>query len=310
MNARRTLMASTSLLLLALLGRTPVVTADPVAGQVDDFEDGTTMGWREGSGGIDGNPNPPTNVPDGGPLGAGDAFLQNVSTGGFGAGSRQNIFMQEPRWTGNYAAAGLTGIRLQMANLGNEPVSMRMAISNLTGQGGFTNAYSSLNAFDLPADGVWRTTLFEFSDLTSVSAPFSTLEEVLGEVAELRIMHAPNLPTWNSTVASVSTVGFDNIEAVGPVLLTGDANNDGLVSGQDLIAVQQNFGKAEPGPPTGMLPGDANDDGLVTGLDLITVQENFGNALPAAGTPVPEPSALGLLAAGGLGWIRWPIRPS
>ena len=33
----------------------------------DDFEDGTTMGWDEGGP----SPNPPTNIADGGPGGAG-----------------------------------------------------------------------------------------------------------------------------------------------------------------------------------------------------------------------------------------------
>ena len=86
-------------------------------------------------------------------------------------------------------------------------------------------------------------------------------------------------------------------------LLLGDANNDNLVTGLDLIAVQQNFGAAEAAdPPTGGLPGDANDDGLVTGLDLITVQQNFGASLAAAGSPAPEPST-GCVAAALLGLL-------
>ena len=84
-------------------------------------------------------------------------------------------------------------------------------------------------------------------------------------------------------------------------LLPGDANNDLLVSGLDLISVQQNFGKAEAVGPTGLLPGDANDDGIVSGLDLIKVQENFGKALAGSGASVPEPMTvmgLGLLTVG------------
>ena len=71
----------------------------------------------------------------------------------------------------------------------------------------------------------------------------------------------------------------------GPAPLSGDANNDGLVTGADLIAVQQNFGNT--GLANGLLEGDANDDGLVTGADLISVQQNFGKA---AAVPVPEPA--------------------
>lgn len=57
-------------------------------GQVDDFQIDSTMGWEEGSS----SPNPPTNVRNGGPNGVGDAYLENRSSGGAGAGSKQVMF--------------------------------------------------------------------------------------------------------------------------------------------------------------------------------------------------------------------------
>ena len=81
---------------------------------------------------------------------------------------------------------------------------------------------------------------------------------------------------------------LDECDAVGGGPLEGDANKDGLVTGADLISVQQNFGQTGTPP----LPGDANNDGLVTGADLISVQQNFGNVLAA---PVPEPATIALL---------------
>ncbi len=60
-------------------------------GQVDDFEDGTPQGWGKGSGTI-GTVIPPSNMANGGPNGAGDNYLQNISTGGFGANSRMSMF--------------------------------------------------------------------------------------------------------------------------------------------------------------------------------------------------------------------------
>ena len=79
------------------------------------------------------------------------------------------------------------------------------------------------------------------------------------------------------------------------VVLFGDANNDGLVTGADIIAVQQNFAEIEPGFPTGTYVGDANDDGLVTGADIIAIQTNFGAVFDNAPTPtapIPEPATL------------------
>ena len=80
----------------------------------------------------------------------------------------------------------------------------------------------------------------------------------------------------------------------GPAPLLGDANNDNQVTGSDLIAVQQNFGKVDPNMPTaGFFLGDANNDGLNTGADLIAVQQNFGQVGPGGPmTPIPEPSAM------------------
>ena len=76
--------------------------------------------------------------------------------------------------------------------------------------------------------------------------------------------------------------------------LLGDANNDNQITGQDVIAVQQNFGTVYPSDPScdGMGLGDANDDCLVTGQDVIAVQQNYGEvANPAA---VPEPAAIAI----------------
>ena len=125
---------------------------------------------------------------------------------------------------------------------------------------------------------------FDLLSFDSVSNSFGTLD-------------LPALPVhlaWDSD--DLLTTGVLKVVAA---LLIGDANNDGLVTGLDLIAVQENFGSTEVGdPPTGGLPGDANDDGRVTGLDLITVQENFGRIRTPDFAPVPEPRTALVLLAG------------
>ena len=58
-------------------------------GQIDTFESGTTEGWFAGGGPMGGVPPvPPTVIGDGGPGGAGDAYLQLSSNGSATAGGR------------------------------------------------------------------------------------------------------------------------------------------------------------------------------------------------------------------------------
>src|SRR5690349_14920068 len=56
-------------------------------------------------------PTPPTRIPNGGPGGAGDGFLQVTATGGAGAGSRL-VAINGSQWTGDYLAAGVGSIGL------------------------------------------------------------------------------------------------------------------------------------------------------------------------------------------------------
>ena len=100
---------------------------------------------------------------------------------------------------------------------------------------------------------------------------------------------------WNGSTAGNTYI--DSIPSAPVLVLLGDANGDSLVTGADLISVQQNFGKTGTPP----LPGDANNDGLVTGADLISVQQNFGNTLAPVGAEVPEPTSACLLTLAGLG---------
>ena len=100
-------------------------------GQIDTFQDGTTQGWHVGGG-----PNlpeafPPV-IPDGGPNGSGDQFLQVESTGGAGPGSRLSV-LNTSQWAGNYVAASITAIAMDVRNFGPEDLSLRLLFVGFDG---------------------------------------------------------------------------------------------------------------------------------------------------------------------------------
>lgn len=174
---------------------TGAAMAAPIVGQVNDFEDGTTQGW--GVGGP--SPNPPSNTPDGGPGGAGDAFLRFASAGGSGAGSRLSI-QNTTQWAGDYLAAGVNGISFDIANLGTTPLQIALRIE---GAGG---AFSSLTPLAIPADGQWRSVSLGIDDASLTSTGPTDLDATLGDVFRLRIEDGRG--------ALVATAGIDNIRAL------------------------------------------------------------------------------------------------
>src|SRR5574340_117494 len=99
-------------ILITLVATGSVIPVIPFAltiGQIDTFEDGATQGWH-----VPGpSPVPPVNEPNGGPAGAGDAFLRVTATGGNGPGSKLSV-MNASQWTGNYLASGITSIRMDV----------------------------------------------------------------------------------------------------------------------------------------------------------------------------------------------------
>ena len=83
-----------------------------------------------------------------------------------------------------------------------------------------------------------------------------------------------------------------------PGVLLGDANNDGQVTGADIIAVQRNFSTVYSFDSrcNGLGLGDANDDCQVTGADVVLIYQNFRNT--SSGFSIPEPEGLALFGVG------------
>jgi len=178
--------------------------ADIVLGQIDTFEDGTTQKW------VDGKENPgPVIVPTGGPAGVNDPYLQVTSVGA-GTTGKLTTF-NRTQWVGNYRAAGVNEIEMDLKNLGGTTLSMRVALKN--GIAKNSPGFVTTTPFLLPADGEWHHAIFllDASSLTRVGSTTLTLDELLSNVAELRILHA-NAPSLLGTPV-VSQVGLDNIHA-------------------------------------------------------------------------------------------------
>lgn len=210
MTARRLF---TALGIVAIVTSGPAWAVDPA--QVDDFQDGTTMGWQEGAT----SPNPPVNVPDGGPGGAGDAYLENISSGGSGAGSKMIMF-NNAQWTGDYTTAGVASLQAHLNNLGATDLPMRVAVE---GAGG--GRFASLDPIMLPAGSGWQHVVFDLTEAAMVTVGGAqTLAQVLANVIELRIL-ASNVPDWNGG-AMAAILGMDNLASGASVFTDGFESGD------------------------------------------------------------------------------------
>lgn len=175
--------------------------------QVDDFENGSTENWVEAIGSAT-SPNPPVNSPTGGPAGANDNFLQVSSGGGNGPGSRQ-VALNITQWTGDYIAAGIGRIQVDVANLEGAIVNLRVGF-----QDSQATRFVSTEAQVIPSDGQWQTLIFDISEsaMTRVQG-LRSYAQALGNVTEMRFISAANTSFIGDRV--ISTMGLDNITALG-----------------------------------------------------------------------------------------------
>jgi hypothetical protein len=169
------------------------------AGEIDDFEDGTTEGWQQPASSL------VVNQPDGGPGGVGDNYLEVTSTGTTGPGSRL-VVVNEAQWTGDYTLLGpAVEISMMLKNFGPVPgvgptsdlhirLGVERSLGDLVGAGG---QWVSTNAVVVPNDGQWHAASFvlDVSEMTQVNGPDS-LPAVLAEVTQMRILSAEAAPSW------------------------------------------------------------------------------------------------------------------
>jgi hypothetical protein len=190
------------------------------AGQIDTFQDGTTMSWTKGSL----SNFPAANVATGGPAGAGDRYLDIVSNGGAGADSKLVVFNQQQWGGGKTYSPAIAGLSIDLNNFGATPLTIRVAFQAANG-----NEYSTAGFSLAPTSG-WQPAVFSITDpnMTQVAGaaqPFSTA--LATGIQTMRILNAA-APSFNGDPI-VAHLGMDNIKAFaavpepGMVLLTAGA---------------------------------------------------------------------------------------
>jgi hypothetical protein len=252
-------------------------------GHIDDFEQGTTADWQHGRE----NEHEPR-LSDGGPAGAGDDFLQFSSSGESFAGSKLVMFNRGDNWTGDYLAAGVTALEVEMNNFGPTDVTMRFMFEG-NGPQVFTDGIA------LPAGSGWQHASFSLNPADLFSN--GDITATLSSVTALWFLH--NVEPSHPGLPELASFGIDNLEAIGVVVnptLFGDYNGNQAVEQADLDLVLLNWGAAAEPPPAAWihdLPLGNIDQEELDGVLL-----HWGNmAQQLNAASVPEPGALSLLAA-------------
>jgi hypothetical protein len=147
-------------------------------------------------------------VPTGGPEGAGDQFLRITSNGVAGTPGSRLVALNAAQWAGDYLAAGITTIEMDLKNLGNTELTIRLLFEDPI-PGPPTNEGVTTFGAVLPVGGDWTHVAFSISpgDLTML---LGSANAVLSNTTVLRIIDSPT-PTEAITIAG--QVGVDNIEA-------------------------------------------------------------------------------------------------
>lgn len=214
---------------LALLPTSVALGVAP--GQTDTFEDGTTQGWTVALLGA-AHPGPPVNITSGGPAGADDNFLRLSAFGGGGPGSRL-VGINGSQWAGDYLAAGITSITLDVRNFGTSDLALRLLfLDPLAGPP--NHVAFSIDSVLVPAGGDWMSVAFPVS-VAAFDAQLGTAEGALRNATELRIFHGFQSTFPGEPVLAV--LGVDNIRAIGSGSVIPEARPEALWLGMSLTGL-------------------------------------------------------------------------
>ena len=193
------------LLVLSVVVIAPAISfAGPIAVQTFD----APHGWFTGGGPV-GFPQVPIPTALGGPSGPTDPYLLITSNGGNNPGSRLSA-INTTEFTGDFPAAGVTAIDMDLRNLGTSDVFLRLLLVDFDGGVPANLALTSAAVF-LPAGSDWTTYTFDVT-AGGLTVQLGTAAGVLANVDELRLFHNP-LPQFNPGMNPpiAASVGVDNI---------------------------------------------------------------------------------------------------
>lgn len=201
------------MLALAFVAGTGAYASADFLTQVDTFDAGDDFGWGVANQSF-------TIEANGGPLGAGDGYFAYSSNGFSGPNSRMTIPNEVfgNQWSGDYAAAGVTGYELDVRNPGAEPLSLRVAIANLD------TWYAATDPVVVPAGSDWVSVAFMISEdaMTQIGSGTDSFVDVASAVSRVRLLSSAALPTVSfggtggaQGEAIAASIDFDNFRAIG-----------------------------------------------------------------------------------------------
>jgi hypothetical protein len=166
-----------------------VLQAQITSGQSDDFNNGTSLDWENGS-----------NV---------DNMLL-ISADGSGSLGKL-VTYNSNQWAGDYIMAGVHSISFTISNLSTETLHIRIAMGNASNPNSGT-WFCSTNAIELAPNEMNLTMEFPIDEmyLTLVDGS-ETYNQVLSDVSVLRILHNPSISAKGVNV--VADIHLDDITA-------------------------------------------------------------------------------------------------
>ncbi len=186
-----------------------VASAQISEGIISDFEDGTTQGWSNG----ETSPNPPVNIPTGGPSGTDDNFIEEESAGGSGPGSRLVMFNENSEWLGDYSQIGPAEMVMNIKNAGNEELFIRIG---LAGGPDETEMVTS-DPISVPVSQTdWTLIGIPVDEFSfTVTDGDDTPAQVLQDVIEIRILSNEDVDFRGAAI--VGKMHIDNIGIFGAI---------------------------------------------------------------------------------------------